>query len=154
MPSWKRTVILATLSAILALTGQSSAQQGPGTEAVIRINVNLVQVDAIVTDNKGKPVRELTADDFEVFQDGKPQMITTFAFINVRDSQLVTPPAPQPVQTKKGPTPPPPPPIALRPEQIRRTLALVVDDLALSADSVVRVRDALKKWVDKEMQPR
>jgi len=156
MPAWKRTAILVILSAMLAATRQSSAQQSPGTtEGVIRINVNLVQVDAIVTDAKGKPVRDLTADDFEVFQDGKPQVITTFAFINVRDSQLVTPPAPQAVQTKakKGPAPPPPPPIALRPEQIRRTIALVIDDLALSADSVVRVREALKKWVDKEMQP-
>jgi VWFA-related protein len=155
MPAWKRTAILVMLSAILALTRQSSAQQAPGAEGVIRINVNLVQVDAIVTDAKGKPVRELTADDFEVFQDGKPQVITTFAFINVRDSQLITPPAPRPAATtKKGAVaPPPPPPIALRPDQIRRTMALVVDDLGLSADSIVRVRDALKKWVDKDMQP-
>jgi hypothetical protein len=35
------------------------------SEGVIRINVNLVQVDAIVTDGKGKPVLNLTADDFE-----------------------------------------------------------------------------------------
>jgi VWFA-related protein len=139
--------------AILLLTRQSVAQQPSAVEGVIRINVNLVQVDAIVTDSKGKPVRDLTSDDFEVLQDGKPQAITTFAFINVRDSQLITPSAPSPAQTKKGPAAPLPPPIALRPEQIRRTIALVVDDLGLSADSVVRVRDALKKWVDKEMQP-
>ena len=31
-------------------------------------------------------------------------------------------------------------------------MAFVVDDLALSFDSVARVRDSLKKWVDSEMQ--
>jgi VWFA-related protein len=153
MPSRKRTTILVMWIALLTLTRQSSAQQPPAADGVIRINVNLVQVDAIVTDSKGKPVRDLTSDDFEVFQDGKPQAITTFAFIDVRDSRLIASPVPGPAQTKKGPAPPPPPSIALRPEQIRRTIALVVDDLALSADSTVRVREALKKWVDKEMQP-
>jgi VWFA-related protein len=153
MPVWKRTAIFAMWIAILPLTRQSSAQQPSAADGVIRINVNLVQVDAIVTDSKGKPVRDLTSEDFEVFQDGKPQVITTFAFVDVRDSHLITPPAPSPARTKKGPAAPPPPPIALRPEQIRRTIALVADDLGLSADSIVRVRDALKKWVDKEMQP-
>ena len=42
---------------------------------------------------------------------------------------------------------------SLRPDQIQRTMAIVVDDLALSFDSAVRVRETLKKWVDTEMQP-
>ena len=130
----------------------SSAQQTPPSEGVIRINVNLVQVDAIVTDNKGKPVTDLTADDFELLQDGKPQVITNFAFINVAESRVTAPfvPTPKPV---KGPPPPPPPPMTLRPDQIRRTVALVVDDLGLSFDSTVRVRESLKRWVEREMQP-
>jgi VWFA-related protein len=115
--------------------------------------VNLVQVDAIVTDGKEKPVLNLTADDFELLQDGKPQAITTFAFINVKDSKVNAAPLPSAPQTKNGPPPPSLPPMALRPDQIRRTIALVVDDLGLSADSTIRVRQSLKNWVDKEMQP-
>ena len=38
-------------------------------------------------------------------------------------------------------------------EEIRRTIALVVDDLGLSADSIIRIRESLKKWVEYEMQP-
>src|SRR6185436_4514852 len=58
--------------------------QAPPSPFVIRINVNLVQVDAIVTDSKGKPVTDLRAEDFEVLQDGKPQAITNFEFVDVK----------------------------------------------------------------------
>jgi VWFA-related protein len=143
----------ALLVLCCVLVTASPAQQTPPSEGVIRINVDLVQVDAIVTDTKGKPVTNLEADDFEVFQDGKPQKITNFTFIDVKDSRVTIPAASAaPQKTKNLPAPLPPPP-QLRREEIRRTVALVVDDLALSADSTVRVRQALKKWVDTEMQP-
>ena len=47
----------------------------------------------------------------------------------------------------------PPVPLKLRPEQVRRTIVLVVDDLGLSATSMHWVREALKKFVDEQMQP-
>jgi hypothetical protein len=52
--------------------------QGETAENVIHVNVNLVQMDAVVTDAHGNPVENLTADDFEILQDGKPQKITNF----------------------------------------------------------------------------
>jgi len=129
---------------------QSSAQEAPPTPGVIRINVNLVQVDAVVTDSSGKPVTNLKPEDFELLQDGKPQKITNFEFIRVRNTL-------RPFETSVLPTlrnaTPPPPETGLRQEDVRRTIALVVDDLALSADSIVRIRESLKKWVDVEMQP-
>ena len=48
---------------------------------VVRITTNLVQVDAVVTKN-GKPVRDLKGEDFEIFEDGHRQQITTFAYIS------------------------------------------------------------------------
>ena len=38
------------------------------------------------------------------------------------------------------------------PEQIRRTIALVVDDLSLSFESAYQTQKALKKFVDEQMQ--
>ena len=149
----KRFCAFLALVILSILARQSSAQQINPSEGVIRINVNLVQVDAIVTDGKGKPVLNLTADDFELLQDVKPEAITTFAFINVKDSKVNAAPLPSAPQTKNGPLPPSLPPMALRPDQIRRTIALVVDDLGLSADSTIRVRQSLKNWVDKELLP-
>ena len=48
-----------------------------------RGGVELVQVDVLVTDEDGKPVTGLTADDFEVFEDGRRQVITTFSPVNI-----------------------------------------------------------------------
>jgi VWFA-related protein len=43
------------------------------------IDVSIVDFDVIVTDSHGKRVHGLTRDDFEVFEDRKPQAITNFA---------------------------------------------------------------------------
>jgi VWFA-related protein len=136
---------------VSVLTTQSAARQA-ADDGVIRINVNLVQVDAVVTDSRGKAVTDLTADDFEVLQDGKRQVIRNFAFINVKGHSAAFTPRVSPSQPKSSPAVPPPPPIALRPDQIRRTIAIVVDDLGLSFDSMVHVREAAKKWVESQMQ--
>src|SRR4029079_8918845 len=48
--------------------------------------------------------------------------------------------------------PPVLPPTPVKPEQVRRTIALVVDDLTLSYESTYYVRRALKKFVDEQLQ--
>jgi VWFA-related protein len=53
-----------------------------------RAGVQLVRVDAVVTDAGGNPVHGLTPDAFEVFDRGTPQPIATFAEI-----QHLAPPA-------------------------------------------------------------
>ena len=42
--------------------------------------VNLVLVDVAVHDKKGETVKGLTADDFELLEDGRKQQIVSFAF--------------------------------------------------------------------------
>ncbi len=53
------------------------------SDEVIRVDVNLRQVDFIVTDAKGKHVSDLQPSDFEVLEDGKPQRITNLSWIEV-----------------------------------------------------------------------
>src|SRR5713226_9811644 len=48
---------------------------------------------------------------------------------------------------------PPVPPVALKADRVRRTIAIIVDDLGLSFESVHFVRKALKTFVDEQMQP-
>src|SRR5262245_10927543 len=145
-------VVLALASA--QNQAPQSFQQNP--DNVIRITVNLVQVDAVVTDSKDRPVTNLKKEDFILLQDGKPQTITYFAYVNSGAGETRTLPAsaPKPATSgQKGVPPPPPPPRGLKPSQIRRTIALVVDDLGLSFESIARIRTTLKKFVDQEMQP-
>jgi VWFA-related protein len=124
-------------------------QARPDEDDVVRITTNLVQVDAVVTDKSGKPVPDLKPEDFEILEDGRAQPITNFSYVEL--APPVAAPRPSPSSADK--TAPPLPPTHLRPEQVRRTFALVVDDLTLSFESTFFVREALKKFVDRQMQP-
>jgi VWFA-related protein len=137
-----------------AFSQTQNSQLAPAQESadmpLLRVTVNLVQVDAVVTDSKGNQITNLTADDFLLLQDGKPQKITHFSYISTA-APTPAPVAPARVTPVKGA--PAPPPMKLRPDQIRRTVAMVVDDLGLSFESMAQIRSALKKFVDQQMQP-
>jgi VWFA-related protein len=63
----------------------SAPQKSPGggeavdEDDVVRIDTQLVSVPAVVTDARGKPVSGLRADNFTLFEDGRPQKIANFA---------------------------------------------------------------------------
>lgn len=147
-------VLIFTL--LTPIAGQNRNQQKQPNQAqedVVRVTTNLVQVDVAVTDKDGKQVTDLSPEEFEVFEDGRKQQITNFSYIS---TQLNA--SSQPSETATRPQPPSKnapkvQPANLRPEQVRRTVALVVDDLGLSFESISYVRDALRKFVDEQMQP-
>jgi VWFA-related protein len=51
--------------------------------ATFRAGVRAIQIDAVVTDDDGNPVRGLTIDDFEISERGRPQPITTFEAVDI-----------------------------------------------------------------------
>ncbi len=119
---------------------------------VVRITTNLVQVDAVVTDSKGKLVTDLKQDEIEILEDGRKQKITHFS-LNLEPANATAGPETK-SKTKTPVTSPPPPSFnRLKPEDVRRTIAIVVDDLGLSFESTYYVRRALKKFVDEQMLP-
>jgi VWFA-related protein len=135
----------------LIQTAQPFQKNDPTKDLVIRVNVELVQVDATVTNSKDEPVTDLKAEDFIILQDGKPQEITNFSFTRTREARKV-----DAVLKNTAPKPsnvPPPPPPPLKREKVRRTIALVVDDFGLSYESMSPVRRAIQKWIEEEMQP-
>lgn len=148
------------LSLVVNILGQTPAprpaptpqeqQDKSADDEVVRITTNLVQVDVTVTDKKGQPVTDLRADEIEIQEDGRPQKITNFSYVSLESAAKGQPIATAPPLDKNGP---PVPPARLRPEDVRRTVALVVDDLSLSFESANFTRQALKKFVDQQMQP-
>ena len=115
-------------------------------DEIVKITTNLVQVDAVVTKG-GKAVTDLTADDFEIYEDGRKQTITSFAYIS-NVPNVTAEPAP----AKAKPVAAVPPP-RIDPDSQRRTVALVVDDLGLSAESMNQVKKQLRKFIAEELQP-
>ena len=68
------TKIVALISVALLLTASAQAQQRPTTPSeddVVRIDVNLIQVDAVVSDKQGRQVTNLKAQDFSILENGK-----------------------------------------------------------------------------------
>ncbi len=121
----------------------------PAEDDVIVISTTLIQLDVTVTDKKGKIVTDLKPEDFEVYENDKKQEITNFSFVSSEpEIRSVSNSKPN-----KNAAVVPIPPVQIRPEQVRRTIALVVDDLGLSYESIYQVRRALKKFVDEQMQP-
>jgi VWFA-related protein len=116
-------------------------------EDVVKISTTLIQVDVTVTDKSGKVVTDLKPEDFEIYENGEKQIITNLSFIASPSRVKTATTAPK---DKTGV--PLPPPIELKAEKVRRTIALVVDDLTLSFQSTAYVRQALKKFVDEQMQ--
>ncbi|HEX7138238.1 MAG TPA: hypothetical protein VF219_10340, partial [Vicinamibacterales bacterium] len=75
---------------VLALLSSALQQTQPPT---FRTGTNLVQIDAVVTDRDGEPVTDLTVDDFELQDDGKPMAIRSLRLLG-RSSELRGPFAP------------------------------------------------------------
>ena len=143
--------LVSALALTLVAASPQAPPQPPSAAPVVRVTTSLVQVDAVVTDKNDRHVTDLTAADFEIFEDGRRQEITHCSYVAL--PKLPTPPPAAPTAAGAAVPPPPPAPTRLRPERVRRTLALVVDDLGLSFRSTVEVREALEKFVDKQMEP-
>src|SRR5438128_8767565 len=92
---------------------------GAQTIPTLRITVALVQVDAVVTDSSGRHVMDLRPEDFEILQDGESRPVTFFS--------IERGPAPQPVNAVLPVSTP-----VTSAAQVKRVVALVVDDLALT----------------------
>jgi len=125
---------------------QQQASPDIDSQDVVRINTNLVQIDAVVT-KSGKPITSLQPEDFEVFEDGKPQAITNFSYIaNVAvDDTSKAATVPKAKGPKDKTAAPPVMPAKINPADQRRIMALVVDDLGMSLESITRIRKQIKK---------
>jgi VWFA-related protein len=143
------TIAATTLAQVQQPSPTPPANAQQDKDDIVRITTNLVQVDVVVTKN-GKVVTDLTPNDFEIFEDGKRQTITNFVYVsnvsNASNAALM----PGLTTTKSNNVSAPPLPV--EPNKARRIMALVIDDLGLSAESINQVRKQLRKFVDEQMQ--
>lgn len=72
-----RTLMFGAAAAILSHTPARAQDAGGGL--TIRAETRVVLVDAVVADKKGKFIRDLSANDFRVWEDGKEQKIAGFS---------------------------------------------------------------------------
>lgn len=128
-----------------------SVQPTPPDDDVVKITTKLVQFDAIVTDKDGNQVKNLPAADFEILQDGKPQKITNFSYIDTEPSAESAPAA----TVKNGKNTVLQPPVRVRPGSAGRIVTFIVDDgnCTASFSGMNAAREALTKFVGEQMLP-
>jgi VWFA-related protein len=111
-------------------------QQAP----VFRAGVDFVSVDVVVTDGDDVPVTDLTKDDFEIVDRGKPQAIAEFEYVSIpvatRTVDLKAPRLPEPdVGTNVPPTP------------SSRQFVMIVDDLHLLEAHIIPVKKVMTDFI-------
>jgi len=109
----------------------------PHAQPSFRSGTTLVVIDVVATRANGQPARGLTADDFEVREDGVIQKIETVQFVDAPAMPTTTVPAG--VFTNQLPT--------------AGLFALVIDELTLDVTLTGVVRRTAERFLDNAMQP-
>jgi VWFA-related protein len=151
---WPRFLILIGLflpGAITIMSGQenNAARKGSEQDYAIRIAVEEVRIDAVVLDKKGHQVTDLTAKDFELYQDGYQEDIVSCKYVSDQ-------PAPAPKSTmspRDAKKIQPIPTGKLAREDVHRVIVFVVDDLSMDFENMHFARMGIKKFVENQMQP-
>jgi VWFA-related protein len=114
-------------------------------QQTFRATTVVVEVDAIVTDSKGQFVTDLTADDFEVLDEGKPQKVERIYLVN-GGSVSALPATPTGIEDSAARTasaPPAPP---------QRVFVLVFDQEHLEVGAFKRIKDAAITFLTSEFR--
>jgi VWFA-related protein len=140
----KRTLVALTLAAAALQSPFLKAQNPQGAPGVtFQAEVTYVDVDVVVTDEKGNFITGLTRDDFQVFEDGKPQKVEMFSFVEIpveRQSRYVFADRPVQVDTQSN-----------RQPFAGRLYVIVLDDLDVSSLRTAHVKKSAKEFVDRYM---
>ncbi|HVE65221.1 MAG TPA: VWA domain-containing protein [Thermoanaerobaculia bacterium] len=123
-----------------AKPGQTRSM-GPVTE---RVDVSVTNIDVIVTDSKGNRVSGLTANDFEIFQDGVPQAITNFYAVSggkvlLEDGKTIPIDSPEAAEAI--------------PQQLKTRYVVYVDNLNIQPQNRNRMFKRLKEFITTAVGP-
>jgi VWFA-related protein len=123
---------LLAAGVLAGVTALPAAQSQP----TFKTKVTHVQVDVVVTDRDDRPVTDLTAGEFEIWERGRKQTISDFEVISVplagREIDLNAAPAP-PVDVASNAAPP----------RNARAFVFVMDDATLSTATITWI----KQWM-------
>jgi VWFA-related protein len=159
-----RSIVAAIVvtAAVVLLQGEPSARQ----RQVFRSSRDVISVDVVVRDRSGTVVRGLTAADFEIREDGRPQDVVSFAFEEITTRPLaavesagllggvearMADDAGRTAAAKPQPASAPPAPMTSDMLAGRRLITLVFDVSSMQPEDVQRAVAAARKYVDETM---
>jgi VWFA-related protein len=139
---WAQAGAAAAPPAPSAGSSQTAADAGRDNSArdettTFKVRVNLVLVRAVVRDAKGNAVGNLRKEDFQLFDKGKPQVISQFTVEAADQRTALAARQPEPAGAAREAGAPHPAPLA--PD---RYVAYVFDDVHMAFADMARVRQA------------
>jgi VWFA-related protein len=159
-PSGRGAAAPQTASAAVQAAVQPAPAQ-PVPKPTFRSGRDLVVVNVVVRDRQGRLVRGLTRDDFAVFEDNRPQVISTFDFEDLEQAvpaSGATEPMAVLAPALKPPTSAatPPAPLESRPLpnlRDKRLIVLFFDVSSMQPEDVARAVDSAREYVTKRLAP-
>jgi VWFA-related protein len=151
----KRYLAAAVITVLAATSAATQEQRRP----TFRSTRELVSVDVIVRDRAGNIVRDLTAADFEVREDGQPQQVLGLSF------QMISEKAAPPLTTTEllagvtermaatSPGAAESKPMTAADVAGRRLIVLLFDVNSMQPEDVQRAVDAANRYVSEQMSP-
>lgn len=145
-----KSLVVAVLACFVAVSiafAQAEVKPSPQSPSqdidVVRVSTELVQTDVMVVDKQGHFVDGLQREQFELRVDGTPQPIALFDRV-VSGSQKGSQSSAQ-KETSASAAP------NANGERRGRTVIFFIDDLHLSASSVMKTKQAILTFVEKAM---
>ena len=126
--------------------GNQNGQQGDQQQPVFRGGIDFVRVDVIVSDKKAQPVTNLTQNDFEVLEDGKPVSIEQFKLIKVDGNPIPGGPPPKQIRNRND-------------EELEaarddvRIFVFFMDDYHVRRANSMSVRPTLIRFIQQQLRP-
>ena len=138
-------VVVAALAA--AVPGQAQTRTEESPRLVENIDVRVINIDVVVTDRRGNPVKGLKREDFELFENRVPKTISNF--FEVDDGKPIPVEGEAPVVAAPA-TPGQP---AAVPEELRRRVIFFIDNLSLAPFNRNRVFEQMKEFAKTTLRP-
>ncbi len=144
-------VVLTALAVIAIAQTPPSDQVGEltthDTPATFRTKVNLVLVPVVVRDKQGHAVGNLRKEDFQLFDKGKAQTISTFSI------ETLNSPVPAPAAPAKEPDTWETPEVKSGEVMPNRFVAYVFDDVHINIADLMQTRAAAEKHMTGSLVP-
>jgi VWFA-related protein len=145
----KRFVAQITLLVVLpgALVAQQASPPPNEPGLVLRVTTRMVQVDAVVLDKEGHPVKGLKSGDFTVVEDGIRQSLASFSEHNSERANAAPPPALPPHVTTNRPA------VTQANAENGNVAVLLLDGLNTPPQDQIYVKQQMLKFLARQYDP-